>query len=141
MIRALADRGGVIGVSVAPGFLSADFHRQEKRISEKFFRSVSAGAASVEEAGRTSAAAIARIPRPPLESVVDHISWAIKVAGEDAVGLGGDLDGIDALPLGLDSVDDYPLIADLLSKAGLSQAQVEKVCYGNFARVFSESLN
>ncbi len=139
MIRTVALGGGVVGISVAPGFLSAGFFREEKTISEEFFRSVAAGA-SVDEAGRQSSAAVALIPRPPLESLVDHVTWAINVGGEDAVGLGGDLDGIDALPLGLEGVADYPRIAGLLSDAGLSPAQVEKVCYRNFARVFRETL-
>jgi membrane dipeptidase len=141
MIREVALRGGVVGISVAPGFLSADFFREQRGISEEFFRSVATGEASVEEAGGRSSAAVARIPRPPLESLADHVTWAINVGGEDAVGLGGDLDGIDALPLGLEGVADYPRIAGLLSAAGLSTAQAEKVCYGNFARVFRETLD
>ena len=140
MIRAIADRGGVVGISLAPGFLSAKFFRHEKAISEEFFRSVTAKDVSVEEAGRKSSTALARIPRPPLEAIADHVSWAINVGGEDAVGLGGDLDGIDALPLGLEGVADYPGIAGLLNDAGLSPTQVEKICYGNFVRVFREIL-
>lgn len=140
MIRAIADRGGVVGISLAPGFLSPEFFAREKTVSARFFRSVAAGTASAEEAGRKSSAAVARIPSPPLESVVDHVTRAINVGGEDAVGLGGDLDGIDALPVGFETVADYPWIARLLSEAGLTEAQVDKVCYRNLARVFNEIL-
>ena len=63
---------------------------------------------------------------------------AINVGGEDCVGLGGDMDGVNSTPLGLDCVRDYPRIAELLSDAGLSGPQVEKVCWGNMARVFVE---
>jgi len=141
MIRAVAEQGGVIGISLVPGFLSADFYEQTRNAVEEFWASVAAGTATFEEAGRKCSAAEALVPRPPLELIVDHILWAINVGGEDAVGLGGDLDGVDVLPLGLDGVGHYPRIAELLSRAGLTSAQVRKVCYGNFARIFEETLD
>ena len=52
--------------------------------------------------------------------IVDHVRHAINVGGEDAVGLGGDLDGVDALPAGFEGVADYPRIAELLARAGLT---------------------
>jgi membrane dipeptidase len=140
MIRAVAERGGVVCATLAPGFLSTGFLEEERPISEAFFRAVAAGTETVEEAGRRSAAATAQIPRPPLGLIVDQVLRAINVGGEDAVGLGGDLDGIDALPAGLDGVAGYPRIAELLAKAGLGQAQLEKVCHGNLARLFQEVL-
>ncbi|OFW58901.1 MAG: hypothetical protein A2133_02460 [Actinobacteria bacterium RBG_16_64_13] len=140
MIRIIAERGGVVGITLAPGFLSRYFFESDRDISEKFFRSVAAGTATVEEAGKRSAAATAHIPRPPLDLVVNHVLHAINVGGEDAVGLGGDLDGVDVLPDGLTGVADYPRIAELLVKAGLPSARTEKVCHGNFARVFREVL-
>jgi membrane dipeptidase len=141
MIRALAERGGVVGMSVVPDFLSADFYQQTRSAGEEFWSSVAAGTATVEEAGRKCSAAEALVPRPPLELVVDHVRWAINVGGEDAVGLGGDLDGVDVLPLGLDGVAGYPRIAELLGDAGLTAAQVEKICRGNFARILRETLD
>jgi membrane dipeptidase len=140
MIRAVAERGGVMGINLAPAFLSRDYLEKDQPMSDDFFRAISAGTESFEEAERRTAAAMAKIPRPPLELIVDHVRHAIDVGGEDAVGLGGDLDGIDTLPAGFDGVDDYPRIAELLEEAGLPPAQVEKVCYGNLARVFKEVL-
>jgi membrane dipeptidase len=61
----------------------------------------------------------------------------VRVGGEDCVGLGGDLDGIGSMPAGIEGVADYPKIAELLLRGDLTEAQVEKVCYRNFARVMS----
>jgi len=36
---------------------------------------------------------MAKIPRPPLKSLIDHIDHIAKVAGIDHVGLGSDFDG------------------------------------------------
>jgi membrane dipeptidase len=140
MIRAIGERGGVVGITLAPSFLSADYYRQTKSINDEFWRSVEDGMAAVEEAGRKSAAAEALIPRPPLDLIVQHVLHAIRVGGEDSVALGGDLDGVDALPAGLDGVADYPRIAELLAGAGLAPARVAKICHGNLARVFKEVL-
>ena len=140
MIRAVGERGGVVGVTLAPGFLSADYYRRTKAINDEFWHSVETSAATVDEAGERSAEAEALIPRPPLELVVDHVRHAINAGGEDAVGLGGDLDGVDALPAGFTSVADYPRVPELLVRAGLTRTQVEKVCWGNMTRVFKEVL-
>ena len=65
---------------------------------------------------------------------------AIDVGGEDCIGLGGDLDGITTMPIGITGAESYPAIADLLSTAGLTAAQLEKVCWRNMAGVYSEVL-
>lgn len=140
MIRALAERGGVMGVNLGSSFLSEEFHRWVRGIRDEFFERVGADTAGFLEAQRASAAAQGRLPRPPLALVAEHVRHAIKVGGEDCVGLGGDLDGVKSLPEGLEGVADYPRIAELLAGAGLRPAQVEKVCFGNFARVFGELL-
>jgi membrane dipeptidase len=140
MIRTVGETGGVMGVALAPGFLSRDFYEAEKPLSEAFFEEIRSGAASFEDAGRKCSTATASLPRPPLRLVVDHVLHAINVGGEDAVGLGGDLDGVDSLPAGFEGVEDYPRIAELLREAGLSESRIEKVCWGNFTRVFQEGL-
>jgi membrane dipeptidase len=140
MIRMVGERGGVIGIALAPGFLSRDFYEAERPLSEAFFDEIRSGTDSFEDAGRRCSAATALLQRPPLELLVDHVVHAIKVGGEDAVGLGGDLDGVDSLPAGFEGVGDYPRIAELLLGAGLSESRVEKVCWGNFTRVCKEGL-
>ena len=136
MIRALAEAGGVMGIALGSGFLSPEFYAREKPGMDAFFRAMAAGDTHFEAAWAASEKAEARPPRPPLSLVADHVKHAINVGGEDCVGLGGDMDGVNSTPLGLDGVKDYPRIAELLSRAGLTAAQVEKVCWGNMARVF-----
>ncbi len=140
MIRVIGERGGVVGITLAPSFLSPDYYRQAKNINDQFWHSIETGAATVDEAGKISAEAEALIPRPPLDLIVDHVRHAINIGGEDAVGLGGDLDGIDTLPAEFNSVADYPRIAELLARSGLTATQVDKICHRNLARVFKEVL-
>jgi len=135
MIRALADAGGVMGINLAPMFLDPGYHRRAGPLFE-----VSGKPGVSEEEKKRLRLEVDRLPRPGLDSAVRHVLHAIDVGGEDAVGLGGDLDGISKTPLGIETVADYPRLVDLLREAGLSERQVEKVCYRNFLRVFGEVL-
>jgi membrane dipeptidase len=140
MIRALALRGGVVGISLAPEFLSAGYYEAERAATGNWYAAVSSGQRTFERVTAGIADAMAAVPRPPLSLIVDHVRWAINVGGEDCVGLGGDLDGVDRLPAGFAGVQDYPRIEDLLRQSSLPERQIEKVCYGNFLRVFQEVL-
>ena len=84
--------------------------------------------------------ATARHPLPGLEWIARHVRHAIAIGGEACIGLGGDLDGISFMPAGIDGVEDYPLIPEALAAAGLTESQIEKVCWRNMARVFGEVL-
>lgn len=140
MIRSLGERGGVMGINLASGFLSADFFAQEKDDQAEWVRRIASGKGSFREATETARAAARTLPRPSLGLVVEHVRHAMNVGGEDCVGLGGDLDGIESTPEGMDTVADYAKLEPLLRAGGLSSAQLEKVCHENFERVFREVL-
>lgn len=67
--------------------------------------------------------------------VVEHIDHVAKTAGVDHVGLGGDFDGVDMLPKGLEDVSKYPAITELLLRKGYSEADIHKIMSGNMMRV------
>ncbi len=135
MIRELADHGGVMGINLSPSFLSPDYYAQAFPRWQRTLES-----STTEEEKKRLHAEVNTLPRPSIDWIVRHVLHAIEVGGEDAIGLGGDLDGITNTPEGIDTIVDYVKIPDLLLSAGLSNAQVEKVCYANFERVFSEVL-
>ena len=135
MIRELADRGGVMGINLAPGFLDPEIHRWQTPL----FEAAQQPDVSEEERARLRERATS-IPRPPLDWVARHVLHAIDVGGEDCVGLGGDLDGITQTPEGIESVADYRALVPLLREAGLNERQIDKVCYRNFVRVFDDVL-
>lgn len=69
-----------------------------------------------------------------------HAAHMIRVAGEDTPALGSDFDGIDDIPEGLDGVEKLPLVADALTRAGLTERQLDKIFYSNAARVLADVL-
>lgn len=76
-------------------------------------------------------------PAPPvtLGEVADHVDHVREVAGVDHVGLGGDYDGVEFLPEGLEDVSAYPrLLAELLRR-GWSEPDLAKLTWSNALRV------
>jgi membrane dipeptidase len=140
MIRTLAERGGVMGINFAPGFLSADYFGKEQSGAGEALEAIRSGSMTYEQVQEQEVAAMADVPLPSLSTVVDHVTWAIDKGGEDCVGLGGDLDGVDYLPAGFQGAEDYPRIEELLRAGGLTASQVDKVCHRNMLRVFQEIL-
>jgi membrane dipeptidase len=135
MICALAERGGVMGINLSPAFLNPGFYHATLPLFEASQRP---DISQEELQGLREQAS--EISRGGLEWMVRHVVHAIDVGGEDCIGLGGDLDGIPYLPEGMNGVEDLPRFVPILRDAGLSEAQIEKVCHRNFVRVFSEVL-
>lgn len=80
----------------------------------------------------------AKLARPPLSELIDHIDHIARVAGIDHVGLGSDFDGMPALPEGLDSAADLPKITAMLLERGYPGEDCRKILGGNFLRFFRE---
>jgi len=143
MLRAVAKNGGVVMVNFFSGFVDEDFRKafealrpEENKaieaVNAKYKDDVKARTQAWFEVGRQFAA---RVPRPPLKSLIDHIEHLARVAGVDHAGIGSDFDGIPSLPEGIDSAADLPKIATELRKRGFSQADVAKISSGNILRV------
>jgi membrane dipeptidase len=75
------------------------------------------------------------IPVATVADVVAHIQHVRDVAGIDHVGIGGDFDGVDALPVGLEGVDDYPRLLAALMAKGWTEADIRKLAGENVLRV------
>jgi membrane dipeptidase len=98
-LRRIAERGGVVGIILAPVYLGGD----------------------------------------TFDDVVRHIEHAVKIMGEEGVGIGADYDGMVALPKGMRDVTDLPKLTEALLRRH-PEAWVERILGGNFRRFFRESL-
>ena len=69
---------------------------------------------------------------PTIDTVCDHILHFLEIAGTDKhISLGSDFDGIDAMPVGITGIQDYPKLADRLLALGLSEATVKNIFWNN----------
>src|SRR5690242_18742026 len=109
VLETLRDRRGVCMVTFVPEFVSPAAARWRTEAAEAA-REV--GVSPTDHLG--FAAFTARWgrdhpkPRASIEQVVAHIEHVREVAGVDGVGIGGDYDGTDVLPVGLEDVSGYP---------------------------------
>lgn len=75
-----------------------------------------------------------------LVDVCRHIEHAVRVMGEDGVGIGSDFDGMVPLPREMRDVRDFPLLAEALAARGHPASRVDKILGGNLRRFFRETL-
>lgn len=135
------DSGGIVMVTFVPGFLTEDCRVW---IDALLTESKSMAAQHGDESPEYRAAETAWLranPRPPctVADVADHVEHVREVAGVDHVGLGGDYDGVLALPDGLEGVDGYPRLIEELAQRGWSDADLAQLTWHNAVRVVRET--
>jgi membrane dipeptidase len=115
MIRALVERGAVIGVVLYNPFLLADWktnHRPKADVT--------------------------------LTTVVKHIRHICDVAGDAKhVGIGSDFDGglgMESIPLEFDTAADLPKLADALAEAQFTENEIDDIMGWNWIRFLENSL-
>ena len=146
MLRAVAKNGGVVQVNFYNAFIDEDYRKAAEAQSKDRDAAVKAYGDQMKAAGKTVTYLdndrierewAAKIPRPPLKSLIDHIA---KVAGVDHVGLGSDFDGVSgATPQGIDSAADLPKITQALLDRGYSADDIRKILGENLLRTFRET--
>jgi membrane dipeptidase len=148
MLKAVAQNGGVVQVNFFNGFDDENFRKaleaqakDQAAAIQKFLDDQKAQGKPVDyvQVDRIEREWMAKIPRPPLSSLIDHIDHIAKVAGADHVGLGSDFDGVSgATPQGIDSAADLPKITQALLDRGYSATDIHKILGGNLMRAFRD---
>jgi membrane dipeptidase len=148
MLRAVAKNGGVVQVNFFNGFDDENFRKaleaQKKdadAATQKYMDQMKSEGKPVSyiDIDRIEREWMAKIPRPPLSSLIDQIDHIGKVAGIDHVGLGSDFDGVSgATPQGIDSAADLPKITQALLDRGYSAQDIHKILGENLMRVFRD---
>jgi membrane dipeptidase len=135
------DTNGIVMVTFVPGFLT-----EECRIwiDALLAESKSMAARHGDESPEYRAAEATWLrdnPRPPctVADVADHVEHVRAVAGVDHIGVGGDYDGVVALPDGLEGVDGYPRLVEELAARGWSDTDLAKLTWRNAVRVLRDT--
>jgi membrane dipeptidase len=118
MIKALAEKNGVIGVNYVPFFLSDIDYAKVNAGDEK---------------------EMAKINAVTVERVVDHIDHMVNIIGNtNHVGLGSDFDGVPSIAKGLEDASKVPNLTKSLVGRGYSDQDIEKILGMNFLRVIKQ---
>ncbi|MGZ9113207.1 MAG: dipeptidase [Brevundimonas sp.] len=137
VLRLMPEDGGVVMVTFVPGFVSETVRawNAARAAEDAWLKSLNPGDPAAVAAGLTAWQAAHPIPTASIADVVAHIQHVRDVAGIDHVGLGGDYDGVDALPVGLEGVDAYPRLLAALMANGWTEAEIRKLAGENALRV------
>jgi membrane dipeptidase len=140
-IKAIAKSGGVIFLNFYAGFIDSTYERKIAAFHQLHQTEIDS---LVQKGNQKDYAGMMisekyteemKAIRPPLSVLMDHLDYIVKLVGADHVGMGSDFDGIEAPPLELNSVEDYPLITKALLERGYSKKDIRKILGGNFMRL------
>ena len=137
VLARLPKNGGVVMVVALPGYLS--------EAQRQWFANRSAEKARLESLWRGQPDAVTAalgewdsahaMPTATVSDMADHIDHVRKVAGIDHIGIGGDYDGMDTGPEGMEDASGYPALFVELARRGYSKADLQKIASGNAMRV------
>lgn len=146
-IRAIAKTGGVVFLNFYAGFIDSTYELKRNAFIKQHQTEIN----QLVQEGKQKDYALMMVSekyksemdgiRPPLSLLLDHLDYIVKLVGADHVGMGSDFDGIEAPPLELNGVEDYPLITKALLERGYSKKDIRKILGGNFIRVFKANSN
>lgn len=141
-IKAIAKNGGVIHVNFYAGFIDSTYDRKSQLLRTRHKPEIDSLIAAGSQPDYARFIIMEKYKdevdamRPPLTMLIDHIDYIVKLVGVDYVGLGSDFDGIEAGPIELKGVEDFPLITKALLERGYSKKDIKKILGENFIRVF-----
>ena len=137
VLRMMPGDGGVVMVTFVPGFVNEAVRNWNagRAAEDARLKALNPGSPEAVTEGLTAWTAAHPIPHAGVADVVAHIQHVRDVAGVDHVGLGGDFDGVDALPDGISGVDAYPRILAALMANGWTEADIRKLAGENVLRV------
>ena len=141
ILARVGKNGGVVMVTFVAAFISGDLAKVAGPAMVEYKQRT----ANVEDAAerrkifREVLAKLGPLPKATLAQVADHVEHVRKVAGVDHVGLGGDYDGNDNWPVGLEDVSTYPNLFAELIRRGWSDEDLRKLASGNILRAMREA--
>lgn len=131
MIRATAEKGGVVHINYYNAFLDDDYVERRRA-----WRSANPGGTELNDPHARTKALLDAIGRTSLDTLLNHFEHVIQVGGIESVGLGSDFDGVDGeLPEGVEDISMLPNIVAGLTSRGYGSADIDKIAGENSMRV------
>ncbi|MCG8923118.1 dipeptidase [Lentzea sp. CC55] len=136
----LAANGGVAMITFVPDFVSPRVAEWDAALRDAM-TAAGASHADMDERKQFAEKWVVDNPKPvaTLDDVVLHLDHAREVVGVDHIGLGGDYDGVQALPQGLEDVSTYPNLIGALLDRGWSEDDCTKLVGANVLRVLRDA--
>lgn len=142
--KAVASRGGVIGLQFGPYFNYPKYYKWEtSKPNALALIEKPKEVHTIEEADREVAKDLPFVShqvipdeyKMSVHDFVEAIDYGIRLVGEDHVALGSDFDGGLSLPKEMKDASDYPQMYIALRDKGYSQTRIDKVMGQNWLRL------
>jgi membrane dipeptidase len=142
--KAVASKGGVIGVQFGSLFNNPKYFAWQKTPKETKPASVQVSAAkTIEDVDKQLAKEVplnfrGTIPEEywmHVDQLAKVIDYGVKLVGEDHIALGSDFDGGPELPREIKDISDYPQMTVAMQKLGYSDQRIKKILGLNWLRV------
>ena len=141
VLSRLKENGGIVMVVGLPAYLDEALRQrgasraaEESRLKALWQGQPEAVKAALEAWDKANPAPVATVA-----DMADHIDHVRRIAGIDHIGVGGDYDGMDSGPAGMEDVTGYPNLFVELARRGYSQGDLEKISSRNMMRVMREA--
>ena len=143
-MRALAEKGGVLGVCFCSGFLvnesrawaaakkTPEYATVKDRTEFEDFAGISDEEYTVYDR---------HVGLATWEDAVAHVDHALRIMGTDAVSLGTDFDGARRFPVGMDHVGRLPVLTAGLLEKGWSEEELRGVLGRNLLEYFRRVID
>jgi membrane dipeptidase len=144
MLRALAENDGVIQINFYSGYIDPSLLEPTRRLSLELRPAVVALREKHADDPLTLRRSLRQFyqahsfPQASFDVLLDHFDHAIRLAGPDHVGIGGDWDGVPSLPEGMEDVSRLPALTQGLLERGHPPETVLKVLGANLLRVMEQ---
>tara|TARA_B100000214_G_scaffold373856_1_gene355129 strand:+ start:691 stop:1872 length:1182 start_codon:yes stop_codon:yes gene_type:complete len=144
-LLAIRENGGVVFVNFYPGYIDSTFENKARNIRQLNSSSLDSISKLYKQDSdshwyKTNEILAPHLQKvaPGIDVVVKHIDYIVDLIGIDHVGIGGDWDGVEILPSGIEHIGKMPLLTKKLLNRGYSISDLKKILGGNFKRVFKE---
>ncbi len=138
VLTRMPGNGGVVMVTFVSAFVSDRVFDYEKALEverQRLMLEDMGGDGKAVEAGLARWKEENPRPQATLADVADHIDHIRDVAGIDHIGIGGDFDGTESLPKGLEDVSKYHLLTAELIRREYQDDEIKKILGENVLRV------
>ena len=137
VLARLKQNGGIVMVVAYPSYVGEKLRLwlADRKAEEARLQSLWQGQPATVKAALDAWDKGHPMPQVTVSDMADHIDHVRDVAGIDHIGVGGDYDGMDTGPVGMEDVTGYPRLFEELARRGYSQADLEKIASRNMMRV------
>ncbi|MGC1270664.1 MAG: dipeptidase [Croceibacterium sp.] len=137
VLARLKQNGGIVMVVAYPSYVGEKLRLwlADRKAEEARLLSLWQGQPATAKAALDAWDKAHPVPQVTVSDMADHIDHVRAVAGIDHIGVGGDYDGMETGPVGMEDVTGYPRLFEELARRGYSQADLEKIASRNMMRV------